>query len=139
MENHIRPKDSFCRTCGAGLSEGFIYCPGCGRTLGGEQAPEGGLSQADASTEEPAALSPDAERVLQQFDAEFEKLRADMQNPLRKGIPFVTRSPFSYARERKAVLWISLALFAVLFGMLLLIYYLMMKFLVPYITSVQGV
>ncbi len=138
MEN--KHKDRFCRNCGTALSATFIFCPGCGRSIGaGDAVAEKPVASDGSVPGGEKRLSPDAEMVMREFDMKFRKLKADMQNPLRNGIPFITRSPFSYIKDQRIVLWLTVSSFVIFFAMIVGSYYLIVRFFLPYIMSMQAI
>ncbi len=60
----------YCSQCGAELSPGFRFCPGCGAATSGD-APRATIP-ADADPKPP---SPAAERALKDFEAQFDALK----------------------------------------------------------------
>ncbi len=69
-------RPGYCSQCGAELSPGFRFCPGCGAATSGTAAPRVPAATIDtASGADPKPPSPASERALKDFEAQFDALK----------------------------------------------------------------
>ncbi len=71
----------YCSQCGAELSPGFRFCPGCGAATSGAASPRVPAAAADTATDAaPKPPSPASERALKDFEAQFDALKKRVSN-----------------------------------------------------------
>ena len=91
----------YCSQCGAELSPGFRFCPGCGAATSGTAALRVPAAAIDtASDAAPKPPSPQSERALKDFEAQFDALKKRVST--KKSHSILTDPELAESMRRKA-------------------------------------